>query len=351
MSSNRFIQIDEEGYFLSMGIRITDETYGLSLFENLHSDNRGFVTHSQNEPVIVEAFDQPLIARSIEILSSSRAKVYFPYGFSQTIDFADLKADFWDRFHARSIEKNLPLVLSRTAQMDLFNAADSFDDTSLTIAGKRAIVRDFYESEKKVDNPNFWADQYEAWQKNAEEKPGWELDGPARPLDSILQQLKIPRSRIGVLGCGTGHDAAFLAERGHIVTGVDWSEQAITTAEKRYGKDNKSLRFINDEVFDFAKQNPTEFDIVFEHTFFCAIAPVQREKLVQSWRRVLLPDGHLLAIFFILDNVGGPPFGLTEWEVREHLKDHFEFLYWTRAKNSIPQRLGKELIVYAKKRG
>jgi SAM-dependent methyltransferase len=347
----RFIQIDEDGYFVSTGLRITDEAYGLSLLENLRVDNRAYVTLSQNEPVLVEAFDQPLIARNIELTAGGKARVFFAYGFVQTISLANLRADFWDRFHSRTLENDIPLVFSRSAQMDLFNTADSFDDDSITIAGKKYPVREFYSTGENVDSPNFWSDRYSAWQKNAEQKPGWELGGPSPILDSILTQIKIPRSRVGVLGCGTGHDAAYFAERGHIVTGVDWSESAIAEAEKKYGSNQKDLRFVNDEAFDFAKQNPLEFDVMFEHTFFCAIAPTQRENLVKAWRRMLVPEGHLLAIFFMLDNVDGPPFGLTEWEVREHLKEHFDFLYWTRAKNSMPQRLGKELIVYAKKRG
>jgi len=243
------------------------------------------------------------------------------------------------------------VVLSRSAQMDLFNTADSFDDSSLTIAGRKYPVREFYDANDNVAAPNFWAEKYAAWQSEPSAKPGWELGGPAPVMESVLTQLKLPRSRIVVPGCGTGHDAADLAERGHIVTGVDWSEEAIREGEKKYGHSNKNLRFVNDEVFDFAKRNPLEFDVIFEHTFFCAIPPAKRENLVRAWSRMLTPQGHLLAIFFILDNVDGPPFGLSEWEVREHLKDHFEFLYWTRAKNSARERLGKELIVYAKKRG
>jgi 2-polyprenyl-3-methyl-5-hydroxy-6-metoxy-1,4-benzoquinol methylase len=41
----------------------------------------------------------------------------------------------------------------------------------------------------------------------------------------------MPRCRVLVLGCGEGHDAAFFAQNGHIVTGVDISPEAITRAQ------------------------------------------------------------------------------------------------------------------------
>jgi hypothetical protein len=51
-----------------------------------------------------------------------------------------------------------------------------------------------------------------------------------------------------------------------------------------------------------------------------------------------------------MDKGSAPPFGATEWEIRERLKRSFNFLYWTRWKKSIPRRLGKELVVYAQKK-
>ncbi len=351
MSQQRFVQIDEEGFFSSSGLRVTDENYGLALLDNLRVEGRGFVTVFQDEKIIVEAFDQPLVARHIEILNPEKARAHFAYGHAQTFALQTLRADMWDRFHARTAENDVPLVLSRTAQMELFNVADSFDDDSITIQKNQIKIQGLQGSKDDVENPNFWSEKYGQWQAGTAEKPGWELNAPAAPLASILTQIKLPRQRICNLGCGSGHDAAYLSEQGHIVTGVDWSEEAITLGREKYGE-NKQLRFAHEEAFDFAKSHPTEFDLVFEHTFFCAIEPSKREALIQAWKRMLTPEGHLLAIFFILDQTGGsPPFGVTEWELRESLRPHFEFLFWTRWRHSTPDRLGRELVIYAKKRG
>jgi hypothetical protein len=44
-----------------------------------------------------------------------------------------------------------------------------------------------------------------------------------------------------------------------------------------------------------------------------------------------------------------PPFGGTEWELRQRLKKYFHFIFWGRWQNSIDRRNGKEVLVYAQK--
>jgi hypothetical protein len=51
-----------------------------------------------------------------------------------------------------------------------------------------------------------------------------------------------------------------------------------------------------------------------------------------------------------MDNMQGPPFGGTEWELRERLKKYFHFIFWGRSHESIQRRDGKELTVYAQKK-
>ena len=88
------------------------------------------------------------------------------------------------------------------------------------------------------------------------------------------------------------------------------------------------------------------FDIVFEHTFYCAISPDKRTHLVKLWKRVLSETGHLLGIFFVIPKRNGPYFGGSEWELREKLQKDFNFRYWTRLKHSPDWRLGAELMIY-----
>jgi SAM-dependent methyltransferase len=357
----QFIQIDEDGYFSSSGLRVSDEAYGLSLISHLFARNRGYYTQVQGNEVIVEAFDEPLVAHHVTKSKGGALTLSFAYGFTCKFDVQTLCTDEWDRFHGRTLH-GLPFVLSRTAQMELFNIVDEFDDESLTFNGTRFEVQTLNQLDQMtllgpqnelatkgaVNQADYWSDRYRSWQAE-NVPPGWELGEPAKPLREVLPQIKIPRSRICVLGCGTGHDAAYFASQGHIVTGVDFSPLAIEKARAQY-TECANLKFVTADAFHFAKEQRGQFDVIFEHTFYCAIDPARRSEVLRSWRSLLADGGHLLGIFFILDRVGGPPYGASEWELRELLKNDFEFLYWTRWKTSIESRLGRELVIYARKK-
>lgn len=347
---NRFIAIDEEGYFLSGGVRATDEEYGRELLKNLILEHRALVTYYQGQKVIVESFDSPLVVRTVTPNKlSSNWILNMPYGFAAEADLKTLTVDEWDRFQGKT-KNGIGFVLSRPAQMQLFNLADEFDDDSITINGTKIVVRSLNEVDqfgpsKKEDlaAKSTWDDMY------TQDTAGWEQGDQSNTLREVAPQLKLPKSRICILGCGVGHDAAFFASQGHIVTAVDISSQAIERARKQY-KESDNLKFVEADVFEWAENYKQAFDVVFEYRFFCAIDPDMRTKLVDVWRKLLAPGGHLLGIFFAFERMGGPPFGASEWEVRERLKKRFDFLYWTRWKTTIARYLGTELVVYAQKK-
>lgn len=372
----RFIQIDEDGYFSSSGLRVSDDAYGLSLISHLTSRQRGFLTQVEGQEVIVEAFDLPLVAHRVRREKSSTPQsgelhwvLEFAYGFTCKFDLRTLVTDVWDRFQGRTLH-NVPFVFSRSAQMEFFNLVDDFDDDSITVDGQKLEIKSVNQLDLQtplappnpgvagavapqlkftdVNKAEYWSDRYQSW-SSENTPPGWELGEAAKPLREVLPQIKIPRSRICVLGCGTGHDAAYFASQGHIVTAVDLSPLAIERARAAH-PESANLKFVTADAFHFAKESRAQFDIIFEHTFFCAIDPSRRHEVMRAWRTLLADGGHLLGIFFILDRVGGPPYGASEWELRQLLRNDFDFLYWTRWKTSIESRLGRELVIYAKKK-
>ncbi len=345
----RYIQIDEEGFFLNAGTRYTDEAFGAGLLNKLHYDNRALLTESDGEKVIVEAFSEPLVARHImKEWSGTGLDLEFPYGVKGPLDLSHLHVDEWDRFRGYftlSTGAIVPYVLARSAQADLFELAESFDDDSITISGKTFPVKPWYSSDEEVDDPDFWSQLYANW-KDDSSKPGWELQEPASALRDISSQLKLNKARLLVLGCGSGHDAAFFAQQGHHVTAIDFSDEALARAAKNYGS-IKNLQFKKADFFDLPESMKGQFDIVFDHTFMSAIHPDERRDVVRIYRQLLSPGGHILGIFMILNPKCGPPFGMTEWELREFFKGKFHSLYWTRWRKSIAPRAGKELVVYA----
>jgi SAM-dependent methyltransferase len=295
------------------------------------------------EKYIVEAFDQPYVAQQVYKNSAENWEVEFPYGIKKKLDLSQLKVDEWDRFHGRTSE-DIPYVFSRKAQNEFFNLVTEFDDDGFSIGDETYAIESYYPTREDVRKNNFWSKIY----KETNNQPGWDLNGPTPILKHIIPQLKIPKSRILVVGCGRGHDAYELAQRGNVVTAVDFSEEAIKEAKRLY-PENENLKFLQADVFNLPEKYFGYFDIVFEHTLFCAVDPSKRNVLVKVYKSMLADHGHLLGIFFTIYNMNHPPFGGTEWEYRERLKKHFQFFYWTKWKAETTRSAGAELIIYARK--
>ncbi|MGE4131988.1 MAG: methyltransferase domain-containing protein, partial [Bdellovibrionales bacterium] len=290
----------------------------------------------------VEAFDCALVARHFTKTSDSQfGEIDLPYETKARIPYQSLRVDEWDRFHGVT-EKGLPFVFSRQGQFEFFDQLDDYDDETITIAGRRWEVPPWLDSDSKVDQSGFWSQKY------IENETRFDLGKESPVLPEVLPQLKLARSRVLVIGSGPGHDAAFLAKAGHRVTAVDFSSEAIDRAKVRY-QGIEDLSFHQGDAFDLPSDWTGQFDLVFEHTCYCAIRPERRNDLVKVWRRVLQPQGHLLGVFFVMEKLSGPPWGGSEWELRARLKSHFKFLYWTRWRHSPEGREGAELAVFARR--
>lgn len=342
--NNRFIQIDEEGYFHFEGQRVTDKEFARDLFSHLRIDDFArVITSYEGEEIIVEAFDAPFVARQVYKKPGGKWDLLMPYEFQATFSLETLCLDEWDRFHGLTTS-SVPFVFSRPAQAEFFNLLDAFDDDSITVDGRRIETGPWLIDNNETIKPEFWDEVY-----IKEEKPGWELGEPTPVLPQVLPQLKLPKMRVMVMGAGSGNDAAFFAQQGHIVTAVDMSAHAIEKAKEKYG--HLPIRWVQCDLFQLGQEFRGQYDLIFEHTCYCAITPSRRNELVRKWKELLAPEGNLLGVFFVMEKRTGPPFGGSEWEVRERLKKDFDFLYWTRWKNSAGMRTGKELVVFAKKKG
>lgn len=339
----QFVQIDEEGYGVSHELRIQDYRVGHELLQNLQVHDGGTLLSTfGGTPVIVEAFDEPLIAQQIYLAG----KVWQLHGLYETefnFKLESLSLDEWDRFHGYTTE-NIPFVMSRKAQASFFNMLEEFDDESITFDGKTYEVPPYWDDKPEIEKETFWSKSYQN-----DNNPGWNLGEPAEALKDMMPRLKISRSRILVLGCGEGHDAAFFANAGHVVTAIDISPLALERAKKLYGH-LENLKFLEADLFDLPRSFDDSFDVVFEHTCYCAINPSLRPNLVKIWNRVLVKGGHLMGVFFAFEKRQGPPFGGSEWELRQRLKNNYQPIFWGRWQKSVPNRQGKELFIYCTKK-
>jgi SAM-dependent methyltransferase len=342
---DQFIIIDERGdiFFDADGPAVKDPLQIEEIQQNLKlTEKFALRTEFQGENYLVESFDHPLriIATEIKdgkILLQTKQNVLFEANEGKW------SVDEWDRFNGLTTS-GAPFVLTDKAQADLFNKVDSFDDEGFSAGEKYIATPPYFIDTPQVEKSQYWSEIY-----NGEENPGWNLNKPAEAFKDMLPRLKLPKSRILVLGCGEGHDAAFFAEAGHVVTAVDFSKEAIERGRKKYAH-LSNLSFYEENIFQLPQEWNFSFDMVVEHTCYCAIPPEQRNELVRLYRRMLHDEGQLMAVFFAMEKRSGPPYGSTEWEIRRRTEAGFHYLFWGRLRNSLPNREGRELFVLAKKK-
>ncbi len=333
------LRIDELGFIFEGDKKLMDLEFCPQLLADLQrSDNGAFSTQINSKRVEVQCFDQPLIVHSVKPSGADQLICVASYGFEFSISLKNIKSDPWDRFHSRS-KDGIPCVFLPPAQAEFFDLCEEYDDESFTMNGDRFEVLPLM-SESVVRQT--WDERY----KNKD--TGWDLGAPAVPIMHMIKELKLLKERVLVLGAGKGHEALALAEQGHSVTAVDISGTAKTEFFAQHGKVN-NLQWVTADFFNLPEDFYGQFDLIIEHTCFCAVNYSDRQKLTQVWKKCLAPRGALLGLFFVMDQESGPPFGATEWELRQRLKKDYRFLYWHRPTNSHPARLGRELIIYAER--
>jgi len=172
----------------------------------------------------------------------------------------------------------------------------------------------------------------------------WEKGEPSPGLvDFLAHHPELPRASVAVPGCGTGHDVRAWAAAGFDAWGLDLAPSAIRASEEKTRAAGLKARFSRADFLTEAPPQP--FDWLFEHTLFCAIDLNRRDDYVRAVVRWLKPQGHFLAVNYMIRDESGPPFGVNQQELMERFTPHFELLRgWVP--RSYPNRTGLELMLW-----
>jgi SAM-dependent methyltransferase len=155
----------------------------------------------------------------------------------------------------------------------------------------------------------------------------WDKGAPSPPLKQYLERHKI-RGRTLVPGCGRGHEVAMAVEQGLDAIGLDIAPTAIAEARALYPQ--FAERFMLGNFFDPPAELRGAFDVVLEHTCFCALPLTLRPHYRRAVDVALRPGGLLIGVWFInpaLDpGEEGPPFGISVAELTALFKDGHEIV-------------------------
>lgn len=187
-------------------------------------------------------------------------------------------------------------------------------------------------------NKDVWNERY----LNAD--IGWDIGRISTPLKEYFDQLENKDLKILIPGCGNAYEAEYLFQQGFKnVFLIDWAQQAIDDFHNRIPEFPKE-QLICADFFE----HDSQYDLIIEQTFFCAINPKLRENYVLKVKSLLKDRGKLVGLLFndkLYSN--RPPFGGSRNEYKSLFEKHFKNLYLEKAYNSIAPRKGRELFISA----
>ncbi|MEY4179989.1 MAG: hypothetical protein RLY70_3563 [Planctomycetota bacterium] len=196
-----------------------------------------------------------------------------------------------------------------------------------------------------VSRADYWNALYLA------QDTGWDKGRCAPPIERLLAEGHVPAAgRIAVIGCGKGHEAVAAARHGFAVTAIDFAPEAIAAVAANSREAGWALSTELLDLFALPTRFPNCFDAIVEHTCLCAIDPQRRSEYVDAVAAALKPRGVLLGLFYAHHKPAGPPFAITESEVRSSFTSRFEFARLRVAPDSFDHRQGVELEFIARRR-
>jgi ubiquinone/menaquinone biosynthesis C-methylase UbiE len=149
--------------------------------------------------------------------------------------------------------------------------------------------------------------------------PPWDVPCPQPAFVSLADEGWITGKTLDI-GCGTGENALFLAQRGLEVLGVDGSVRAIEKARDKVEERALTARFLVGDALDLAALGES-FDTVIDSGLLHSFSDDDRSRLVAEVRTVLLPGGRYLLLCFSEHATLPGPRRLTQDDIRASFGD------------------------------
>lgn len=164
---------------------------------------------------------------------------------------------------------------------------------------------------KSLESGQHWLDRWK------EGDTPWDFGRTHPWVEHLAPQL--PSGRVLVPGCGTGYDVMTFvqASPARVGVGLDLSPLACKRAEALRDELGVAVERAQFRVADFFEYDDgSPFDLVYDHTFFCAIPPSWRPNWALKMASLVATGGFLFTLMFPVKGSGtgaegGPPFSVS----------------------------------------
>ena len=200
------------------------------------------------------------------------------------------------------------------------------------------------DNEFDVNSPQGWDKLY------IDNNTGWDLGQPTPVFTNIAKDIR--PGNLCILGCGHGYDAIMFSQNGFNVTAVDFAPTPIKYINDKARELSLDIITIQENIFSLSPRLDNHFDYIIEQTCFCAIDPQKRKAYHDLVYNLLKPGGTIIGLWFPIGkslSEGGPPFAVSEKEVKLLFNYKWDMKKEEFPNNSIESRLGREKLIIFKK--
>ena len=141
-------------------------------------------------------------------------------------------------------------------------------------------------------DPNKKTD-FEEWYQTV---PPWDIGRPQRVFIELEKQNKL-KGKILDVGCGTGENALFLAQKGYELYGIDLSSTAIKKAHQKCTERNLKATFKTHDALKLDQLGGV-FDVALDCGLFHCFTDTERSIFVEQLYNVLTPQGSYFFLCF-----------------------------------------------------
>lgn len=108
----------------------------------------------------------------------------------------------------------------------------------------------------------------------------------------ILNQINKATGKILDIGCGSGRDAFYFAEKGYKVIGVEPAEKLLEKAKENHA--HKNITYINDKLPELENiKSKKKFDYILMSAVWMHIPSEQRKEAMNKLTSLLKPQGKM----------------------------------------------------------